>query len=253
MRLRGRSCHRAATKWFKKKARAGVIRGNMKSYTLVAVTVFSLGTIAAKADVIRLSDGTVLEGQIAEPVEVTVKTAEGDRKVAFALLPPELQKVYWSKAVAPKVASAPATPAVASVSDEELSALANEVNLDTWEQVASMSSFRDKPEKRGTGGLVVTKAFNALDENWVTVYSPKDPVGQAWNWSEQVERAKKLQARAPQFLQRRWLDLFIKAGEAVENRDSNEFAQCIRELKRTPITITAAQPGEASKNFFSAK
>jgi hypothetical protein len=133
---------------------------------------------------------------------------------------------------------------------DELLNLANEVNLDTWEQVASIGSFRDRPEKRGTGGLVVTKAFNAIEENWVTVYSPKDPVGQAGNWDAQVARARQLQTPGTQFMQRRWLELFIKAGEAVSRRDSNEFASMVRELKRSPLTTASL---ETPRNFFTAK
>ena len=48
-------------------------------------------------------------------------------------------------------------------------------------------------------------------------------------------------------MQRRWLELFIKAGEAVARRDSNEFAAAIRELKRSRVAA------ENSRNFFTAK
>ncbi len=229
----------------------------MKFNTLVAVTLFPLGTIAVHADVIRLADGRVIDGQIAEPAEVTIKTATGAQKVAFGLLSADLQKIYWPKmaetrAVAEAKALADAK-VVAPVSDDDLTALANEVNLETWQQVAAIGSFRDKPEKRGTGGLVVTKAFNALDENWVTVYSPKDPVGEAWNWNDQMTRAKAMQERSPQFMQRRWLELFIKAGAAVESRDSNEFALAVREMKRNPIASTGTSAGDSGRNFFPAK
>jgi hypothetical protein len=86
----------------------------------------------------------------------------------------------------------------------------------------------------------VTKAFNAIEENWVSVYSPKDTVGQAGNWDAQIARAKALQERAPQFLQKRWLAVFIKAGEAIARRDSNEFALLVRELKRSPLSVATA-------------
>jgi hypothetical protein len=83
------------------------------------------------------------------------------------------------------------------------------------------------------------------------VYSPKDAVGAAGNWNEQVARARVLAARTPQFMQKRWLELFIRAGEAVARRDSNEFAVALRELKRSSV---AGQPGPANgKNFFTAK
>ncbi len=228
----------------------------MKFHTLVAVTMFPLGTIAVHADTIRLADGTLIEGQIVAPAEVIIKTATGDRKVAFSLLPAEFQKIYAPKSTdtrATAEAKALAEVKAAAVSDEDLSALANEVNLDTWQQVAAIGSFRDKAEKRGTGGLIVTKAFNALDENWVTVYSPKDAVGEAWNWNDQVARAKAMLDRSPQFMQRRWLELFIKAGEAVERRDSNDFAQAVRDMKRNPIASTGTASAETNRNFFPAK
>ncbi len=187
----------------------------MKFHTLVAVTMFPLGTVAVHADVIRLADGRVLEGQIAEPTEVTIHTTTGEQKVAFGLLPAEVQKAYWPKFAAIRAAAEAKAlaeaRAIPTVSDEDLAALASEVSLDIWQQVAAIGSFRDKPEKRGSGGLVVTKAFNALDENWVTVYSPKDPVGEAWNWSGQVAKAKGLLERSPQFMQRRWLE-FVRQG-----------------------------------------
>lgn len=231
----------------------------MKIHTLIALTMFPLGTVAVQAEVIRLGDGTVLNGQIAEPVEVTIRTADGDRKVPFTLLPADLQKAFAAKIAGLKVAAdakvVPAPAALAAVTDEEIVALASEVSLATWEKVASISSFRDKPEKRGTGGLVVTPAFNALTENWVSVYSPKDPVGLAGDWMAQVARAKALQERPQQFVQRRWLELFIKAGEAVSKRDSDAFSSAVRELGSTPLkTIGASVDGStAGKNFFTAK
>lgn len=204
---------------------------------IVSLSTLALSTAFLSADVIRLNDGTTIEGQLRAPAEVAVQTPDGEKKVAFALLPAELQKLYWSKAGEAKAAavetSEPAAPG--PVTDEELAALANDVNLETWVQVAGIGSFRDKAEKRGVGGLVTTKAFNALDETWVTVYSPKDPVGEARNWDEPVSRAKQILARNPQFLQRRWLEAFVKAGEAVGRRDSTEFAVLVRELKRSHV------------------
>jgi hypothetical protein len=229
----------------------------MKPTELIAVfSACVLGVAVSHAAVIRLADGTVLEGQLAEPGDVTIKTSEGDRKVAFTLLPLELQKVYWPKITETKTTGAAAlsgSVATGALTGEELSALANEVNLETWAQVAAIGSFRDKPEKRGSGGLVVTKGFNALDENWVSVYSPKDPVGQAGNWNEQVTRAKAFQERPQQFMQKRWLELFIKAGEAVARRDSSEFAMSVRELKRSHGSVAANGAGDVAKNFFTAK
>ncbi len=94
----------------------------------------------------------------------------------------------------------------------------------------------------------MTKAFNALEENWVSVYSPRDPVGQAHDGdAAPLAKAKALEGRPVQFLQKRWLATFIKAAEAVAVRDSNEFAAAVRELKKTK---TAA---ENLRNFFTAK
>ena len=202
-------------------------------------------SLPAHADAIQLADGTVLNGKLAPPAEVVIKTAEGERKVAFALLPAKLQKVYWAQADEAKNDAQPA--ATVAVSDEEIVSLANEVNLEAWAHVASIGSFRDKAEKRGTGGLVVTKAFNAIEENWASVYSPKDAVGQAGDWSGALAKARALQARPIQFLQKRWLDSFVKAAEAVATRDSGEFALHIRDLKRANLA------GETTRNFFTAK
>jgi hypothetical protein len=217
--------------------------------SLVVALSSLLFTATSRAESIALSDGTMLEGELQPPAAVTIRTAEGERQVAFALLPAHVQKIYWAKG-APAARTALQVPASGSaITDEELATLAAEVNLDTWAQIAAIGSFRDKPEKRGAGGLVVTKAFNAIDENWVSVYSPKDQVGAIGNWNEQITRARALQERTTQFLHRRWLELFIKAGEAVARRDSNEFAQRVRELKRSRATASA----ETTRNFFTAK
>jgi hypothetical protein len=173
---------------------------------------------------------------------VTIETAAGPKSVPFTLLPPEVQRKYWAQPV-----SAEPETATAPVADEELAVLANDVSLDTWAQVTAFGSFRDKPEKRGTGGLVTAKGFNAITENWVTVYSPKDAVGSAGNWDAQVAAAKAMLARNPQFVQQRWIEAFIKAGEAVARRDSNEFALLVRELKRSPVATEKLAEKNASK------
>ena len=202
-------------------------------------------SVPVRAEAIQLADGTVLNGELAPPAEVVVKTATGERKVAFSMLPVDVQKVYWAKA---GEVQNDAQPQIASpVSDDEIATLSNEVNLEAWAHVASIGSFRDKPEKRGTGGLVVTKAFNAIEENWASVYSPKDAVGQAGDWSGPLAKARALQSRPIQFLQKRWLESFIKAAEAVAVRDSNEFAAHIRDMKRTRFAA------ETPRNFFTAK
>ena len=218
---------------------------NMKSTHLLTTAMFlTLSALNLRAEVFKLADGTSLDGTLAVPGEVTIKTSAGERKVAFALLPPEVQRRYLPSAEAPV---APEAAAAGPVTDAEMEALANEVSLEAWTQASSIGSFRDKPEKRGAGGLVVMKAFNAIEENWVTIYSPKDAVGVVGNWQEQVARARELEARSPQFMQRRWLELFIKAGDAVARRDSNDFAAALRELKRSRVAA------ENSRNFFTAK
>jgi hypothetical protein len=218
----------------------------VNSTLIVSLSALVLTSASAvRAEVIRLTDGTILEGELAPPAEVTINTAGGPRKVAFALLPRELQRTYWAKVG--EATNDPAPVAGASVTDEEIAALANEVNLEVWGQVTAIGSFRDKPEKRGTGGLVVTPAFNALEENWASVYSPKDAVGQAGNWAAQLTTARSLLVRPTQFVKKRWLESFIKAGEAVAARDSNGFATHVRELKRNGLAV------ENPRNFFTAK
>ena len=212
----------------------------IKPTLIVSLSSWLLAMAVANADAIKLADGTVLQGELAPPAEVVVKTASGLRRVPFAMLAADVQKVYWAKAdVQP--------PVTAQVSDEEIAALANEVNLEVWEQATTIPSFRDRPEKRGAGGLVVTKAFNAIEENWASVYSPKDAVGQAGDWSAQLAKARQLQGRPIQFLQKRWIETFIKAAVALGERDSNEFAANIRELKRNGLA------SENARNFFTAK
>ena len=224
-------------------------RSKMKStHFLTTATLLTMSALSMRAEVFKLADGTSLAGTLGAPSEVTIKTNAGERKVAFGLLPPAVQRRYAPQTeVKPEAPAVPEPAAAGPVTDVEIDTLANEVSLEAWTQAASIGSFRDKPEKRGAGGLVVTKAFNAIEENWVTIYSPKDAVGVAGNWQEQVARARELEARSPQFMQRRWLELFIKAGEAVARRDSNDFAAAVRELKRSRVAA------ENSRNFFTAK
>ncbi|MDB6149544.1 MAG: hypothetical protein JWQ44_992 [Chthoniobacter sp.] len=217
---------------------------------IVPLSTLALSVTLLRAETFQLTDGSIIEGTLAAPAEVVIKTAAGDQRVPFALLPPATQKLYWSESE-PSLSAARTAQATGPVTDDQLEALANEVNLEAWTQVAAIGSFRDKPEKRGPGGLVVTKAFNALDENWVSVYSPKDPIGAAGNWNEAIARARLLQARTPQFMQKRWLELFLKAGEAVAQRDSAEFAATLREMKRNASTAQTA--GANARNFFTAK
>ena len=64
------------------------------------------------------------------------------------------------------------------------------------------------------------------------------------------QRPARLLAQTSVFMQRRWLENFIKAGEAVARQDSNEFAMAVRELKRNPLAPASL---ENSRNFFTAK
>ena len=120
------------------------------------------------------------------------------------------------------VAADPRTPADpqaesivagSAVTNDELAALANEVNLAAWTQAAS------------------SRDFTTIDETWVSVYSPKDPVGEARNWTPQVAAARALAASATKAGHKRWLDLFIKAGEAVARNDGIQFVAAVRALE----------------------
>lgn len=131
-------------------------------------------------------------------------------------------------------AEAPAESIVSgAVTGEELAALANDVNLPAWMQLA------------------LSRDFTSIEEGWVTVYLPKDPVGAARDWSEQVKTARSLSVRAGKTEQRRWLGLFIKAGEAIGRRDASQLSATLRALQsdlsvgRIAIATTP--------NFFTAK
>ena len=116
---------------------------------------------------------------------------------------------------------------------EELTSLANEVNLWTWTQLAR------------------SRDLTAIEESWVVVYSPKDPVGVARDWGTQVKRARSLNTRTATSVQKRWLGLFIKAGEAVERKDTAQFTVALHALEDDiPAKRTALA---ALPNFFTAK
>jgi len=190
----------------------------------LAASLATLCSAAALADVIRLNDGTVLEGQLGAPADVAIRTSAGSRRIAFALLPAEIQRQYWQKDS--DIAEATDSGAVTS---EDLAALANEVSLDSWEQVTASTAFRTP-----------AKGANAIEQNWVNVYSPKDPVGESGNWDAQLARARTFQARADQFSQKHWLEVFIRAGEAVSRRDTHEFAALVGELEHAPRGVALA-------------
>jgi hypothetical protein len=120
-----------------------------------------------------------------------------------------------------------------AVSNEELTALANDVNLAAWTQLAA------------------SRDFTTIEEGWVAVYSPKDPVGAARNWSVQVQAARSLTVRASGASQKRWLSLFIRAGEAVGRKNTDQFTAALRALQ------SDSQPGSiafvSDQNFFTAK
>jgi hypothetical protein len=207
----------------------------MKTTKLTTVVVL-LGVMAAtaanvRAETIRLNNGTTYEGELGAPSTVTIETASGVVQVPFASLPPEIQRLYWQKKTEPTAAG--------PMTNEDLAALSASVNLKTWSQVTAFGSFRDKPERRGAGGLVVTKAWNAIDENWAGVYGDGHALTQKKHWQDAIDRAKSLLARQPQFLQKRWLEAFVAAAEALNRRDSAEFARQVRTLKQSPLAEKA--------------
>lgn len=204
--------------------------------TKLTTLVVLLGTMAitARAERIRLNDGTTYEGELGAPVAVTIQTATGPVQVPFTSLPAELQKQYWQK----KPEAAPVA-ALGPVTTDDLAALAASVHLKTWSQVTAFGSFRDKPEKRGAGGLVVTKAWNAIEENWAGVYTASHALAESKHWASAAERAVALLQRQPQFLQKRWLETFIAAADAIKRKDSAEFARQVRALKQSPLADEA--------------
>src|SRR5687768_13157817 len=112
----------------------------MTATTKTLVVSLGLLTAASHADLIRLNDGTVYQGQLDAPVSVTIKTADGNQVVPFAQLPAHLQAAYWKTADAAALATGP-------VQNDELAALAASVKLKTWSLVTAYGSFRDKPER----------------------------------------------------------------------------------------------------------
>jgi hypothetical protein len=204
--------------------------------TKITTLVVLLGMLArvATAERIRLNDGTTYEGELGAPVAVTIQTATGAVQVPFASLAPETQRLYWQKKPEPAAAAA-----AGPITNDDLAALSVSVHLKTWAQITAFGSFRDKPEKRGVGGLIVTKAWNAIEENWAGVYAEGHALAMRKHWQEAIERAKALLARQPQYLQKRWLETFIEAAEALNERDSAEFAQKVRALKASPLAEKA--------------
>ena len=204
----------------------------MKTTTMFALLVLlGMQAIPAKAEIIRLNDGTTYEGELGAPASVTIQTTNGAVEVPFALLSPEQQRLYWQKKSE--------APTAGPMTNDDLAALSASVNLKTWSMVTAFGSFRDKPEKRGAGGLVVTKAWNAIEENWSGVYGGTHALVQTKHWQDAIERAKALLARQPQFLQKRWLETFVSAAEALNHRDSAEFARQVRLLKQSPLAEKA--------------
>ena len=120
-----------------------------------------------------------------------------------------------------------------TVSSGELTVISDDANLTAWIQLAK------------------GQALNPLEESWSAIYSPKDKVGVAGNWRVQLTQARSLAARATHPNQKRWLNLFIRACEAVERRDAPRFssALCGLEVHRT-LDSTALVP---ERKFFTAK
>ena len=123
--------------------------------------------------------------------------------------------------------------------NDEIAALAASVNAKVWAQVTAYGSFRDKAERRGTGGLVVAKAFNAIEENWDGVYPAGHVLAQTRHWQDASDRAKAMLLRPNQYLQKRWLESFVEAAAAVQRRDSAEFARHMRALRQHPLANDA--------------
>ena len=205
-------------------------------------TVLAMTPPLASAATITLADGTVHEGELGPPVTVSIITSAGAhaQNVPFAQLPAELQARYW------KSPAAAAVMKTGPVTNDEIVALAQSVNFKAWAQVTAVGSFRDRPEKRGAGGLVVTPAFNAIAENWASVYpaghalaipvpvAPAPPIQPTWK--EPLARAKALLMRPTQGLQKYWLEDFVLAAEAVAKKDSAAFVAQFRSLKESRLS-----------------
>ena len=205
-------------------------------------TVLAMTPPLASAATITLADGTVHEGELGPPVTVSIITSAGAhaQNVPFAQLPAELQARYW------KSPAAAAVMKTGPVTNDEIVALATSVNFKTWAQVTAVGSFRDRPEKRGAGGLVVTPGFNAIAENWASVYpaghalaipvpvAPAPPIQPTWQ--EPLARAKALLARSTQGLQKYWLEDFVLAAEAIAKKDSAAFVVQFRSLKESRLS-----------------
>jgi hypothetical protein len=129
---------------------------------------------------------------------------------------------------------APAESSVrGAVANDDLAALANDVNLPAWTQLAS------------------SRSFTTIEEGWVAIYSPKDAVGAARDWSAQLKVARSFAGRTRTSGQRHWLDLFIKAGEAVGRQDAPQFTAALRALESDSPSGRIALA--ANPNFFTAK
>lgn len=207
-----------------------MLQSSLFSSMTAVICGLAITASLASAATITLADGTVHEGELGPPVTVTIITAAGEQQVPFTQLPAELQAQYWkSPAVAVPVKTGPVT-------SEELLALAQSVNFKTWAQVTAIASFRDRPEKRGAGGLVVTPGFNAIEANWVSVYPTGHALAAVRVWQEPVDRAKAMLKRPQQFLQKKWLEEFVLAAEALAKKDSAAFAIQFRSLKASTIS-----------------
>lgn len=127
-------------------------------------------------------------------------------------------------------AEAPATGGLSS----EMAVLANEVDLAAWVQIAAAGEIA------------------SLDEAWVTVYSPMDPVGAARSWGEQVAQARTISASTHDAREKRWLELFIAAGTAIDRHDAHAFSAALRAVvKEQPLA--RAELFAVGQNFFAAK
>ncbi len=207
-----------------------ILQSGLFSSMTAVISGLAITASLATAAPISLADGTTVEGELGPPVTVTIITAAGEQQVPFAQLPAELQARYWKNPA--DVVGMKTVP----VTNDEIVALGHSVNFKTWAQLTAISTFRDRPEKRGPGGLVVTPAFNAIAENWAGVYPAGHALAIQPTWQEPLARAKALPMRPTQGLQKYWLEQFVLAAEAIAKKDTAAFVLHFRSLKESLLS-----------------
>jgi hypothetical protein len=162
---------------------------------------------AVRAEVIRLADGTILEGELAPPTEVTINTASGPRKIAFRSAPARTATAYWAKAG--EAPNDPAPVAGTSVTDEEIAALANEVNLEVWGQVTAIGHFATSPRSAELAAWWSHRP-STLSKKTGPRFIRQRCVGQSEIGTCNSRPRALLLTRPTQFVKKRWLESFIK-------------------------------------------